>query len=454
MYRPVVFFILGGTGDLARRKLYPAIQSMLRKGKLKNLSKIFALGRKREKLEETLREADEKFKSLFEFIEFNVESKESYKRLSKAISALPGKELIFYLALPPQLFEQAVVNLGALLRDFTNPRKLVIEKPFGLDLSSAKKLNFLLEKYFSEEEIYRIDHFLGKVPVQNIFALRFSNYIFEGVWNKNFIDHIQISALEEEGVEGRVGYYDSVGALRDMVQNHLLQILSFIAMEPPSVVETESIRDEKVKVLKSVRKLSPEEVSRQVVKAQYEGYSQEVGRVSNTETFVALKLYIDNFRWQDVPFYLRTGKRLKEKKTLAVVVFKKVPGNFRSFLGCAPPQNMLTVEIAPGNRLKLSINMISPQKLEACPLEGSMELDLVRELGEIPSAYETLIEDIISGDRTLFVRGDEVEAAWEIVQPILDSWEETKDIETYKEGTYGPESAFELIERDGRRWVN
>ncbi len=450
----MAFFIFGGTGDLARRKLYPVLEKLFKKGKLGNLKLVFALGRRRGKIEDYMGRFDREFVKRFKFISFDVNNRKSYEILSREIQGLGDAKLIFYLALPPQLFEVTIINTGSILRKFSNPRKIVIEKPFGFDLESAKRLNFQLSRYFSEKEIYRIDHFLGKIPIQNILSVRFSNYIFEGIWNKNFIDNIQISALEDIGLEGRAGYYGSIGALRDMIQNHLIQILSFLAMEPPAVMSAERIRDEKVKVLASIRRIKEEEIGNYAVRGKYRGYTEELGGKSRTETYAAVKLFIDNFRWEDVPFYLRTGKKLKGKKTQAVIVFKEIPGNFGKLLGCIPDQNRLVFEIAPRNRVKFMFQMMPPKGFLSCTMESSMEVDIAQQFGdELPESYETLLEDIIDGDQTLFIREDESELAWEIVQPIISSWQKDEHIPEYEPGSYGPKEADEFIRRDGRRWI-
>jgi glucose-6-phosphate 1-dehydrogenase len=448
-----VLFIYGGTGDLARRKLYPVIQKLMKKGKLKDLKAVYALSRGGFP-EGYLEGLDPDLARLIRFRAFDVTRKEDYGLLEREIASFPGDELIFYLALPPHLFGQAIVHTGSVLRQFPNPRKIVVEKPFGFDLESARKLNFQLKRYFTEREIYRIDHFLGKVSIQNILSFRFSNYIFEGVWNKNFIDNVQISALETVGLEGRESYYDRIGALRDMIQNHLLQILCFIAMEPPAVMDPERIRDEKVKVLSSIRRIRPEEADLYAVRGSYIGYLQELGRPSNTETYACLKVYIDNFRWEGVPFYLRTGKRLKEKKTQVVITFKEIPGNFGKLLGCLPERNRIGFEIAPRNRVILSFQMMPPTGFLSCPVESRMEVSLEERFGgQVPDAYETLMEDILEGDQTLFIREDESELAWEIVQPIIDRWKDDENLPLYEPGTWGPKEAEEFIRRDGRRWI-
>ncbi len=446
MNKKFSLFILGGTGDLARKKLFPALYSLYSKGKLEGLYKVYSLAREESQDWKQLvsRSPDpEKFDN---FMKFDVREDSSYQALSKIIKNLKDQELIFYLALSPFLFETAIRKLGVLLRNFTNPRKIVVEKPFGFDLTSASKLNQILHTYFVEEEIYRIDHFLGKETVQNILSLRLSNTIFEGIWNKNFVDHVQIVAIEDIGIEGRGDYYDRVGAIRDMLQNHMLQMLSFTAMELPCCMDPELIRDEKVKLLRSVRRLSKEDA----VKGQYEGYSLEKGVKgnSNTETFVAVKLYIDNFRWQDVPFYLMTGKKLPKKLSQIALVFKEVPKSFAKILDCTPKQNKIVFRASPENKIAIHFELRPPAGgFIACPVETTMEYNLTGQ--ELPDAYENLLIDIVQGDRSLFIRGDETELMWEIVEPII---KEDMPLYTYKSGTL-PEQANKLIEKDGKAWI-
>ncbi len=454
MAKGVAFFIFGGTGDLARKKLYPVMERLIKRGKLRKLVGLYALSRTEENIKEYVKGLDPALSEVFKFMPFDVTDRDHYHRLEKIIAELDGVELIFYLALPPQLFESAIVHTGSLLRHYMNPRKIVIEKPFGFDLESAKKLNFQLKRYFTEDEIYRIDHFLGKVAIQNLLSFRFSNYIFEGIWNKNFIDNVQISALESIGLEGRAGYYDRIGALRDMIQNHLFQMLSFLAMEPPAVIDAERVRDEKVKVLAAIRRIKDEEVDEYAVRGVYRGYREELGRESSTETFAAVKILIDNFRWEGVPFYLRTGKRLREKKTQIVVVFKDIPGNFSRLIGCKPAPNKLVFDIAPTNRVRFFFQTMPPQGFLGCSLERSMEMSIddVFE-GEPPEAYETLLEDIIEGDQTLFIREDEAELAWEIIDPIIKKWSYDNNVPLYDPGTEGPREADKMIWKDGREWI-
>lgn len=450
-------FILGGLGDLARKKIYPALYNLFKNFHLINCRKIIGTGRrenigKKEFLDIISKEisSDSSFLSLFDYVNINLYKEEEYKNLKNFI--LEDEELIFYLAIPPFTFKDTIINLGSFLKTLRNPRKIVIEKPFGMDLYSARELNSIIKKYFQENEIYRIDHFLGKETVQNIFGLRFSNIIFEGIWNKNFIDHVQISALEDIGVEGRANYYDKVGALRDMLQNHLLQILTLIAMEPPCCIEERAIRDEKIKVLKSLREIKYEEVPKYVVRGQYEGYKKErgVSENSKTETYSALKIFIDNLRWDGVPFYLRTGKKLYRKDTSAIIVFKKIPGLFSKLLDCTPEEDIIGFKIAPENKIILRFQLRPLGKsILSCPIPNIMEWSAPN-----IDAYETLFIDIIEGDQTLFIRDDEIEKAWEIVQPILEYWKEDENIPIYKVGSFGPKEAEEFIRKDGREWRN
>ncbi|WP_029551881.1 glucose-6-phosphate dehydrogenase [Thermocrinis jamiesonii] len=439
MNRPKAIFILGGTGDLAKKKLLPAL-AKIRKNR-DDLKVVYSLARSKSEEWETIAcNLDPDFRIFCNFIPFDVSKWEDYLRLGQVLEGLSGYELIFYLSLSPFLYEQAILNLGRLLRNFSNPRKLVVEKPFGFDLSSAQKLNNLLYRYFIEEEIYRIDHFLGKDTVQNIFSLRFSNTIFEGVWNKNFIDHVQIVAIEDVGVENRIDFYDKVGAVRDMLQNHLLQMLAFTAMEPPCLMTPQFIRDEKVKVLRSL------DIS-EFVKGQYEGYPKEGSR---TETFVAVKAYIENLRWQGVPFYLMTGKKLGKKLTQITVVFKEIPKSFVSLLDCAPKQNRITFQVAPKNSLSIAFELRPPTgKFIACPIETVMEYNIEESIGQpLPEAYETLLEDILDSDQSLFIRADEIEVMWEKVEPLLSE----QELEVYKEATI-PNGAIKLMEKDRRNWI-
>ncbi len=443
MAKSFTLFIFGGTGDLAKRKLLPALSRLYRKGLLQGLDKVYSLARSpREDWEAIACKLDAGFGKLCNFIPFDVKEGHNYQELGKVIESLKGQELIFFLAISPYLFEPAILNLGRLLRNFTNPRKIVVEKPFGFDLESARKFNSLLHRYFVEEEIYRIDHFLGKDTVQNIFSLRFSNTLFEGIWNRNFIDHVQIVAIEDIGVEGRGEFYDKVGAIRDMLQNHMLEMLAFVCMEPPAYISEEFIRDEKVKVLKSVR------IDR-LIRGQYEGYLNDVGlSQSNTETLVCAKVLVENFRWDGVPFYLLTGKKLSRKLTQITLVFKSVPSSFTRLLDCVPQENKIIFQTAPESKLRITFELRPPTgRLVACPMETFVEY---RFPSEFEDAYEVLLLDIVEGDPSLFIRNDEIEALWHVVQDYLNTQEKPF---LYQAGTDLPEEVQSFIAVDGKRWL-
>ncbi|MEN3034022.1 MAG: glucose-6-phosphate dehydrogenase [Aquificaceae bacterium] len=443
MSKSFCLFIFGGTGDLAKKKLFPSLSRLYRKGYLDGLYKVYALARsKSEEWEQIVCQLDENLGKFCNFMPFDVKEPKSYLELEKLIQELKGHELIFFLSISPYLFEDTIRNLGKLLRNYANPRKIVVEKPFGFDLLSAQKLNDLLYRYFIEEEIYRIDHYLGKDTVQNIFSLRFSNTIFEGIWNKNFIDHVQILALEKVGVEGRGDFYDKIGAIRDMLQNHMLQMLAFTAMEPPAQMAEKFIRDERVKVLRNTR-------IEKLLRGRYEGYPIDVGNDnSNTETFVCAKVLVENFRWHGVPFYLMTGKALKEKLTQITVVFKQVPYSFTKLLSSQPLQNKISFQMAPQSKLMVTFELRPPTgRFTTSPVETSMEYMFTSEFEE---AYEVLLVDLIEGDRSLFIRGDEIEALWEVVQPFLDAKEEPI---LYPRGVKLPKQALEFLQAEGRVWL-
>lgn len=483
-----VFFIFGATGDLARRKLFPAIYSLYREGKLAEDFAVIGVARRPRSQDEF---KDDLYRSIQEFCRYKVEDDSwakfaehfAYKsldinnidgyvelrELTESVEArfgIPGNRL-FYLALAPELFGSVSFNLqkGGMLNS-TGWHRLVIEKPFGYDLMSAQKLNEELNQVFREEEIYRIDHYLGKEMVQNIEVIRFANAFFEPLWNNKHISNIQITLSETVGVEERGGYYDHSGALRDMGQNHMLQMLTMIAMEPPSRLYPEDIRDEKVKVLRSLRPYaSALEVKENVVRGQYTegesngkkltGYRQEdkVDPNSNTETYFAAKVFVDNFRWAGVPFYIRTGKRLPVKTTEVVVEFKQMPTNV--YLGQKHDlePNLLVIRVNPMEGIYIKINAKRPgseSKIE--PL--AMEFCQSCQVGiNSPEAYERLIYDAANGDSTYFTRWDEVATAWAFVDRIAAAWAQNPgDIETYPAGSWGPVAADEMLRKDGFHW--
>jgi glucose-6-phosphate 1-dehydrogenase len=414
--------------------------------------------------------------------EYDDEKLDGYAELARRLEQRAGgtnsgSRRLFYLATPPAQFAPIMKHLGdaTLAGAAYKPieggwARFVIEKPFGHDLASARALNADIDRGFDENDIYRIDHFLGKEIVQNVFALRFANGIFEPVWNRNYIDHVQITATETLGMEGRGGYYETAGTMRDMVQNHLLQLCALVALEPPAAWTSRCVRDEKVKALWSVRKLSPGDVDENAVRGQYAAgvvagervpsyrEEQKVAPDSYTETYAALTLHIDNMRWAGVPFYLRSGKRLAARSTEIVVEFKPAPHTpFKpsGALGTTVRPNRLVATISPHEAVVLQVvGKLPGQEMQL----QSIDLDYCYTHGqpgvEPPSAYEHLLLDALRGDPTFFSRQDEVEAAWEIVEPVISKWEAERatDFPNYKSGSSGPSAADELLARDGRRW--
>lgn len=484
-----VFFIFGATGDLARRKLFPAIYSLYREGKLAEDFAVVGVARRPRSDEEF---KDDLYRSIEEFCRYKIGDKEQWARFADHFSyksldinnvdgyrelreltesvetrfGIPGNRL-FYLALAPELFGSVSFNLrkGGMLSS-EGWHRLVIEKPFGYDLQSAQKLNEELSQVFKEEEIYRIDHYLGKEMVQNIEVIRFANAFFEPLWNNKHIANVQITLSETVGVEERGGYYDHAGALRDMGQNHMLQMLTMIAMEPPSRLFPEDIRDEKVKVLRSLRPYeSAQEVKEHVVRGQYTegeaqgkkfpGYRQEdkIDPNSNTETYFAAKVFVDNFRWAGVPFYIRTGKRLPVKTTEVVVEFKQMPTNVYLGQKHTLEPNLLVIRVNPMEGIYIKINAKKPgSESQIEPL--AMEFCQSCLVGiNSPEAYERLIHDAAQGDSTYFTRWDEVATAWAFVDRIAAAWAQNpSDISTYPAGSWGPKEADELLAKDGFHW--
>ncbi|MGI6284328.1 glucose-6-phosphate dehydrogenase [Neomoorella humiferrea] len=484
-----VLVIFGGTGDLARRKLYPALYNLHVDGFLPDTVGIIAVGRRgftRESFHDEIvlpslkkfsrraSELDAFFKDFADrlyYFQADIYDEEGYKRFKRFLTELEDAtgctgNRIFYLAVAPEHFGPVVRGLqDAEMIPAPGWQRVVIEKPFGYDLPSAAELNRHLRAAFREEEIYRIDHYLGKEMIQNIMVIRFANTFFEPVWNNKYIDNVQITSAERVGVEDRGDYYDRAGALRDMVQNHLLQLVTLVAMEPPASLATEDIHDEKVKVLRSLRPMDEGAVNRNVVRGQYGAgeingqkvlpYRKEkkVSPVSNTETFVALKLFIENFRWVGVPFYLRTGKRLPAKVTEIIIQFKSLPDilYFKEYGELRP--NLLVIRVQPLEGIYVQLNAkrpgnnnyIIPIRLDFCQ---NCEVGV-----NSPEAYERLLYDVMRGDPTLFTRWDEVEAAWRFVDPIAAAWAARPPLfPNYAAGQWGPPAAQELVIRDGRYW--
>jgi glucose-6-phosphate 1-dehydrogenase len=491
--QPVTIVIFGGSGDLARRKLLPALYNLHVDGLLPPRVAVVGVGRSAitdEAYRDFAKDGITQFsrrplvdgswqafaESLF-YVTAAFDNPAGFATLGSRLDViehergLPGNR-IYYLAVPPSLFAPVVRNLAA--ARFVGPpdkgpsARLIIEKPIGHDLDSALEIDDEIAKVFTEQQIYRIDHYLGKETVQNILVLRFANSIFEPLFNQKFVDHVQITVAEEEGVGTRAGYYEQAGALRDMVQNHMLQLVSMVAMEPPRSLDAEVVRDEKLEVIRSLRPFfDGKDVDSDVVRAQYTagfnlgkpvpGYRDEPGvdKQSRTETFVALKLFIDNWRWAGVPFFLRTGKRLPKRASEISVHLKEVP---RILFNADPAStldpNVLSIRIQPDEGFSLSISSKIPgPRVRVYPVK--MDFHYGSTFGNIsPEAYERLLLDVMAGDATLFMRRDSVEAAWSWVMPILKRWAEQTDtpIPTYAAGEWGPPEAQQLIEVTGRRW--
>lgn len=486
----VVFFIFGATGDLARRKLFPAIYSLYREGKLSEKFAVIGLARRernREQFQEDVYRSiqefarykvsaeDEdwsKFVEHFDYVPLDINRVEAFEQLKVTAENLEQQygiagNRLFYLALAPDLFGSVAHNLkeGGLL-ECEGWHRLVIEKPFGFDLPSAEKLNKEIREVFEENEIYRIDHYLGKEMVQNIDVIRFANAFFEPLWNNKYIANIQITLSETVGVEERGGYYDHSGALRDMGQNHMLQMVTMMAMEPPSRLLPEDIRDEKVKVLRSLRPFtSAKEIRENVVRGQYiegrlqnkvlPGYRSEdkVNPASVTETYFAAKVYVDNFRWAGVPFYIRTGKRLPLKTTEVVVEFKNMPENIYHAQKTGLQPNLLVFRVQPMEGIYIKINAKKPGS-EGTIVPVAMDFCQSCQVGlNTPEAYERLLYDAARGDSTYFTRWDEVALAWQYVDRIAAAWsQDDSNLETYAAGSWGPQAAEQLLANDGFSW--
>jgi glucose-6-phosphate 1-dehydrogenase len=489
---PCTIVIFGASGDLTARKLIPAFYHLCKDKQMPSAFRIIGFAR-REKTDESWRNelraaldqfsrtkpVDEKvwreFADNLSYCEGDLTDAAAYKKLETRLASFgsaPLREnLLFYLATSPSQFGQVIEqihNAGLLHRgDGHGWQRIVVEKPFGHDLASAHALNRELTRFAHEQQVCRIDHYLGKETVQNILMFRFSNSVFERLWNRSLIDHVQVTVSEKLGVGQRGGYYEEAGALRDMVQNHLLQVLSLIAMEPPVSLEAESIRDEKVKLLRSIRALGPGDVAKQVVRGQYfagavdgqpvPGYRQEpkVKSDSNVETYVALKLLIDNWRWSSVPFYLRTGKCLPESASEVRIQFRPTPHVlFAAQCDLQLDANSITLRLQPNEGISLHFNGKVPgMSLGVRPVRMNFSYDA--EFGAYtPEAYERLLLDAIAGDATLFLRRDEVETAWKIVDSIRAGWDgkQLTNREFYAAGTWGPVAAEDLLAQSGHVW--
>ncbi|MEO7522895.1 MAG: glucose-6-phosphate dehydrogenase [Ferruginibacter sp.] len=488
---PTIISIFGGTGDLTWRKLIPALYNLYLDNWLNSKFSVVCIGRQDMTIEDFIEKlhdginkfsrrgkAKEKewtaFSKYIQYKKGDFDDTKVYTSLKKDVAAFEKEtegdvNKIFYLAVPPQFFELIATNIGnAGLATDKGFARLVIEKPFGTDLKSAQKLNASLLKIFDETQLYRIDHYLGKETVQNILAFRFANALFEPIWNRNYIDHVQITVAEKLGVESRGNYYEINGALRDMIQNHLLQLLCLIAMEPPVSFNADEVRNRKVDVLHALRKIKKEDVHNFAVRGQYDSgwiegekvkaYRQEpdVAPESHTETFAAIKFYIDNWRWSNVPFYVRTGKRMNESISVITIQFKPAP--HQTFPDEATENwqpNRMVLNLQPDMGIRIRFQAKKPGlQMQLNPVDMLFNYSDTYTSGT-PEGYETLLLDVIEGDATLFMRADQVEAAWEIIMPILNTWNSNPSVNfpNYAAGSHGPETAETLIAKDGHSWI-
>ena len=473
---PCVLVVFGASGDLTARKLMPAVAQLAKRGQLPEQFTVVGVARTemddddfRSRIGEAVDEKDRAWTdvlSRFRYVAGDYGEEETFHRLERTLKSIDrdlgtNGSRVFYLATPPGVFDDVAHGLaqrGLNAQENGSFSRLVIEKPFGHDLATAEELDRGLHSCFAEDQIYRIDHYLGKETVQNVLALRFANVIFEPIWNRRYVDHVQITVAEEAGIGHRGSFYETAGALRDIVQNHLLQVLSLVAMEPPARMEAEAIRDEKVKVLHAVDILTPDEVDGSVVRGQYEGYLQEEGvsPKSTVETFVAMRLMVDNWRWAGVPFYVRTGKKLAKRVTEVMMQFKPVPHlPFSNNLTEELTPNDLVVRIQPDEGIALQFGAKVPGP-EFRIRDAELDFTYAEEFDEEPpEAYERLLLDAMLGDPTLFIRSDEVRQAWRVVEPLLNAWENgAAPLHTYDGGSWGPESADQLLARDGHHWRN
>ncbi len=481
---PCHFVIFGATGHLSRTKLLPALYQLHTAGRLNEGMAIVAMGRRpwnteqwcaqlRDWLIEAGIGADSEgfaaFVARFDYVEGDLNDHATYQRLIETLSRpRPGacENIVFYLAVRPDDFLPAISGLDSVGLNSSHGRhRIVVEKPFGRDLESAVALNRELHQHFEEDQVYRIDHYLGKETVQNLTVLRFANTLIEPVWNRNYVDHVQITVAEAAGIGTRAGYFDHVGTLRDMVQNHLLQLVSVVAMEPPATLDSRDRRDEKVKVFRSIRTLTEEDIVNGAVRGQYAagtvsgqavpGYLDEegVGDGSRTDTFVALRLFIDNWRWRNVPFYLRTGKRLPMKKSAIAIRFRHPPQRlFQSTALAGIDANWIRLELQPEECIEIDLYAKEPG-LDLKSRTMHFTTRYRNEDDPAGDAYETLLLDVIEGDRSLFIRFDEVEESWRVIEPLLKAWEaDPTPPASYAAGSWGPATAGELALRPAHRW--
>ena len=483
---PCVVVIFGATGDLTKRKLMPALCRLLGQGCLESV-RILGIGRNpmsedefqgivREALESSKKiehlddEQWKKYSGRLHYMAGELDNGNTYGQISARLEELAkegaSKNCLFYLATPPSLFSMIVKQLGesGLANEDEHWSRIVIEKPFGRDLESAKALNAEILQVFKESQVYRIDHYLGKETVQNILVFRFGNSMFEPIWNRNYVDYVEITAAESVGVGSRAGYYEEAGALRDMVANHLLQLVTLTAMEPPVAFDADNVREEKVQVLRSIRRLKPEQVAERTVRAQYgpgeidgekvKGYKEEEGvkAGSQTETYAAVEFQISNWRWSGVPFYVRTGKHLGRQLTEIAVHLKRTP---QALFARTPDEeidpNVIAIRLQPNEGIRVNFGAKRPG-FEMQTATVHMDFCYASGFGvESPDAYEMLLLDVMQGEATLFIRSDEVEAQWRLITPIEEAWSSQK-LATYPAGSDGPTEADELLARNGHSW--
>ncbi|HYW78658.1 MAG TPA: glucose-6-phosphate dehydrogenase [Thermoguttaceae bacterium] len=472
--------IFGASGDLTSRKLIPALYELHRKGRLPEKTQIIGFSRTkysneawREQLTETTanfigKSFDsaiwEEFSKKISYHPGDISNTDDFRSLEGSLVKLEGEEAatrVYYLSTAPKFYEPAIAQLGkvGMASETNGPRRVVIEKPFGTDLESARRLNQEVHKVFDEHQVYRIDHYLGKETVQNVLVLRFANSIFEPIWNRNYIDHVQITAAEEVTIGHRAGYYDGVGILRDMFQNHLLQLLTLTAMEAPARFEAGAVRDEKVKVLRAIKPIRSEEIEKDTLRGQYRKYRDEPGVAaeSQTPTFAVAKLCVHNWRWQGVPFYLRSGKAMSCRTTQIVIQFRQAPHMmFEGGPQAASDANRLVLQVQPAEGVQLHFHTKVPDVGMAVRMTDLSFQYKEKFAGAMPEAYQRLLLDVMHGDASLFARSDEVELAWGIVDPIAQAWKSTNlpALSLYEAGGWGPPNALDWMREQGREWFD